>query len=269
MSVIALIPRSSRRGGGPRLQPHRRRKETFVVAHPTRSPSPCGSSCQRYPGTRRSPLSLDHYWAESHLERLPAVLDTRKSSHFLRGFRLRDCAIIISAYCCLCCRLAGQGSHASEDRLHQQLCRSAQSTSGSWAKAARNGNRHVVAAPSLPHSLSAPIAQRDAISVKLNKAKEPSNHVSTSALRDALCPPGAQKANRDQTTRHRAYVAAQFRLAISPGRLASGIPVFRREFAQPYTDLLFDNALCTCRHEPDRQHARAPSTDFLMPVDPA
>ena len=85
-------------------------------------------------------------------------------------------------------------------------------------------------------------------SVWLFQGQEPGNHVSTGALQDACRRP---KASQDRQARHRAYVAAQFRHP-SPGGWRrhshhSGV-------ARPCRPV-FDDALCTCRHEPDRQHA--------------
>jgi integrase len=76
--------------------------------------------------------------------------------------------------------------------------------------------------------------------------------------------PQGAKASQDRQARHRAYVAAQFRHP-SPGGWRrhshhSGV-------ARPCRPV-FDDALCTCRHEPDRQHA-LPLRSTLMPVDPA
>ena len=74
------------------------------------------------------------------------------------------------------------------------------------------------------------------------------------------------KASQDRQARHRAYVAAQFRHP-SPGGWRrhsrhSGV-------ARPCRPV-FDDALCTCRHEPNRQHAvplRSTSSCQLIPPE--
>ena len=85
-------------------------------------------------------------------EKLPAVLNAEEVVRFLEAVEgLRD---PYRADHCLCCRLAGQGSHASEDRLDRQRADADPHRDGQR----RQGTiRHAVAAPSLhsPHLLAA------------------------------------------------------------------------------------------------------------------
>ena len=95
-------------------------------------------------------------------------------------------------------------------------------------------------------------------SVWLFQGQEPGNHVSTGALQDA-CRRARKQARIDKPVT--AYVAAKFRHP-SPGGWRrhshhSGV-------ARPCRPV-FDDALWTCRHEPDRQHA-VPLRSTLMPV---
>ena len=187
-------------------------------------------------------------------EKLPAVLNAEEVVRFLEAVEgLRNRIALTTAYAAgLRVREVTRLRIASIDStrmlIHIEM-----------GKGGKGTIRHVVAAPSLhsPHLLAAR-------ATKCLAVPRPGTRQSCEHGRLAGRLPQGAKASQDRQARHRAYVAAQFRHP-SPGGWRrhshhSGV-------ARPCRPV-FDDALCTCRHEPDRQHA-VPLRSTLMPVDPA